>query len=71
MLPLEPVPLIRMLDGLVDEVLIDRMNYTNKVKAIYRRFRLDKYLEDDYFNGIGNELKERLEEKDILVTMCF
>jgi DNA repair photolyase len=70
-LPLDPIQLVTMLDGLIDEVLIDRMNYSNKVKAIYRMNKLDKYLEDDYFKVVGNELKGRFEEKEISVTMCF
>ena len=71
MLPLDPKPLLAMLDGLVDEVLIDRMNYPNKVKAIYRTAKLDKYLEEDYFHLIGMELKEGFEEKGIPVSMIF
>jgi len=71
MLPLEPKPLVAMLDGLVDEVLIDRMNYPNKVKAVYRKAKLDKYLEEDYFRLIGMELKERFEEKGVSVSMIF
>jgi hypothetical protein len=60
-----------MLDGLMDEVLIDRMNYPNKVKAIYRRARLDQYLEEDYFHLVGMELKERFEKKGVSVSMVF
>jgi len=60
-----------MLEGLIDEVLIDRMNYPNKVKAIYRRAKLDKYLEEDYFHFIGMELKEAFEKKGIAVSMCY
>jgi DNA repair photolyase len=71
MLPLDPKPLVKMLDGLIDEVLIDRMNYSNKVKAIYRRAKLDKYLEEDYFHFIGMELKEAFEKKGIAVSMCY
>jgi DNA repair photolyase len=71
MLPLDPKPLAAMLDGLVDEVLMDRMNYTNKVKAIYRRAKLEKYLEEDYFHCVGMELKEAFEKKGIAVSMCF
>ena len=71
MLPLDPKPLVAMLDGLVDEALIDRMNYPNKVKAIYRKAKLDKYLEEDYFRLIGMELKERFEEKGVSVSMIF
>lgn len=71
MLPLEPKPLVAMLDGLVDEVLIDRMNYANKVKAIYRKTKLDRFLEEDYFSLTGMELKERFEEKGVSVSMIF
>jgi DNA repair photolyase len=71
MLPLDPKRMVTMLEGLVDEVLVDRMNYPNKVKAIYRRAKLDQYLEEDYFHLVGMELKERLEKKGIAVTMCF
>ena len=71
MLPLDPGRLVTMLDGLVDEVLIDRMNYTNKVKAIYRKAKLDQYLEEDYFRIVGTELRERFEEKGVTVSMIF
>ncbi len=71
MLPLDPKKLVNMLDGLIDEVLIDRMNYSNKVKAIYRRNKLEPYLEENYFRLVGGELKERFEEKGIGVTTCY
>jgi DNA repair photolyase len=70
-LPLDPKQLVTMLEGCVDEVLIDRMNYSNKVKAIYRKAKLEKYLEEDYFHLVGTELKERLEEKGITASMLF
>jgi DNA repair photolyase len=71
LLPLKPAPLVKMLEGLVDEVLIDRVNYPNKVKGLYRKNGLDAYLTDDYFNVIGMDLKERFEKKGISVTMIF
>jgi DNA repair photolyase len=71
MLPLDPKQLAEMLDGSIDEVLIDRMNYPNKVKAIYRKAKLDPYLEENYFHVVGTELKERFEEKGIPVSMIF
>lgn len=71
LLPLKPAPLVKMLEGLVDAVLIDRMNYPNKVKGFYRKNGLDTYLTDDYFNVIGMDLKERFEKKGIPVTMIF
>jgi len=71
MLPLDPTKLVAMLGGLIDEVLIDRMNYPNKAKAIYRKAGLERYLEEDYFHLVGMELKERFEEKGIAVSMIF
>jgi DNA repair photolyase len=71
MLPLDPKPLLAMLDGLIDEVLIDKMNYSNKVKSLYRRMELEQYLGEDYFHYTGLELKERFEKKGIAVSMCY
>jgi DNA repair photolyase len=71
MLPLDPKALVAAMDGLIDEVLIDRMNYTNKVKTIYRKAKLEKYLDEDYFHVVGTELKEGFEKKGVSVTTCF
>jgi hypothetical protein len=60
-----------MLDGLIDEVLIDKMNYSNKVKSLYRKMKLEQYLEEDYFHYVGLELKDRFEKNAIAVTMCY
>jgi DNA repair photolyase len=70
-LPMNPIELVRMLDGLVEEVFIDRMNYPFKVASLYRKAQLERYLEDDYFHQVGLELKRRFEEKGIWVTMCY
>ncbi|HVP77625.1 MAG TPA: radical SAM protein [Thermodesulfobacteriota bacterium] len=71
MLPLDAKALVTMLEGAVDEVLIDRLNYPNKVKAIYRKAKLDQYLEENYFRVVGMELKERFEKRGIPVSMIF
>jgi len=71
MLPLDPTKLVERLKDSVDEVLIDRMNYSNKVIALYRKFKLERYLEDDYFRLFGNELKTLFEKASIPVTMIF
>jgi len=60
-----------MLEGTVDEVLIDQMNYSSKVKEIYHRAGWDRYLEENYFMLFGNDLKERFKKAGIPVTMCF
>lgn len=71
MLPLNPEILTQMLEGLVHEVLIDRMNYSNKVKRLYYQNGLDTYLTYDYFKVVGENLKEGFEKKGISVTMVF
>ena len=71
MLPLDPAQIVERLEGLVDEVLIDRMNYSNKVIALYRKFKLERYLEDDYFHLFGNELKALFERAGIPVATIF
>jgi len=68
---LDPKPLVAMLEGVIDEVLIDRMNYPNKVRAVYRKAKLDQYLEENYFHLVGAELKEGFERKGIAVSMVF
>jgi len=52
-LPLDPLKLVEMLKGIVNEILIDRMNYTNRIKRVYEREGLNLYLEDRYFRLIG------------------
>ncbi|MFB3883727.1 MAG: radical SAM protein [Thermodesulfobacteriota bacterium] len=71
MLPLDPEELVKRLGALVDEVLIDRMNYPNKVKAIYRNAGWGPYLEEGYFRMVGMELKKGFEKKGVSVSMIF
>jgi len=56
---------------LVDEVLIDRVNYQNKVKSVYRKAGWERYLEENYFLLVGRELKERFEGKGIEAEVLF
>lgn len=71
LLPADSKALARMLEKVVDEVLIDKMNYPNKVKGLYRKKGLEFYLSDDYFNGVGQDLKERFEKQGIPASLIF
>ena len=71
MLPLDPAKLVGNLDGLVDEILSDRMNYPHKARAVFRRHNLDRFLGDDYFRIFGEELRTRFEKSGVPVTMIF
>jgi DNA repair photolyase len=71
MLPMDPERLSEMLVGIVDEVLIDRLNYSNKVKSLYRKAGLARYLEDTYFIQTASILKEGFERKGVPVSVIF
>jgi DNA repair photolyase len=71
MLPLDPTRLSEMLVSIVDDVLIDRLNYSNKVKSLYRKAGYAPYLEDAYFIQTASILKESFEMKGIPVSVIF
>ena len=71
LLPMDPIALAEQLIGRVDKVLIDRLNYSNKTKALYRREKLEQYLAEEYFSGVAAVLQDRLEKKNIEVTVLF
>jgi len=71
MLPLDTERLLEMLTGIIDEVLIDRHNYSNKVKSLYRKTGYAPYLEDAYFIQTASTLKEGFEKKGIPVSVIF
>jgi DNA repair photolyase len=71
MLPLDPKKTVDIIAGAVDFVLIDRLNYSNKVLSIYRRHGLEGFLNHDYFSSTGLELKEKFEKKGIPVNLLF
>jgi DNA repair photolyase len=71
MLPLNPEKIVDMIAGATDSVLIDRLNYSNKVVSVYRRHGLEDFLRHDYFSSTGLVLKEKLEKKGIPVNLLF
>jgi DNA repair photolyase len=71
MLPLNPEKIVDMIAGAADSVLIDRLNYSNKVLSIYRRHDLENFLQHDYFSSTGLELKESLEKRGISVSLLL
>jgi DNA repair photolyase len=71
MLPLNPGKIVDMIAGAADSVLIDRLNYSNKVLSIYRCHGLEDFLRYGYFSSAGLELKQRFEKKGIPVNLLF
>ena len=56
--------LIDAIDGLVNEVLIDRLNY-HYADHIYRSHNMEEYMTSKYFNRMKIILSERLKAKNI------
>jgi len=71
LLPMDPIALAEKLTSRVDKVLIDRLNYSNKTKALYLREKMESYLEQEYFLGVAAILRDRLEKKNIEVSILF
>jgi len=51
------------LGKIADSVLLDRMNYSGKVKSLYRREKFSEYLEPEYFDMIERILVKELSDK--------
>jgi DNA repair photolyase len=71
MLPLDPLRLFRMLEGSVDSVMVDRMNYSHKVLGLYQRNGLEHCLESDYFVSTAAILRERFATAGISTEVIF
>jgi len=71
LLPGNPEKLISDLDGLVDRVFIDRMNYLNQVKAFYRQLNLEWATEDEFFQEYKTRLASELKKRRIKFEAAF
>ena len=69
-LPGNPEKLVERLDGIVDEVLIDRMNYLGTIRGFYHQQGLKRATMDSFFHEykqrLINELKKRKMEFEVL-----
>ncbi|MBI5528622.1 MAG: radical SAM protein [Deltaproteobacteria bacterium] len=64
-LPMDPARLAAMLKGAAGRVLIDRMNYQDKVAGIYRSLRLERCLTDAYFREVFDAFVAESGEKNV------
>ncbi|HEY3277886.1 MAG TPA: radical SAM protein [Syntrophorhabdaceae bacterium] len=71
MLPLDPDRLAGLLYGVVDEVCIDKLNYSRKVIGLYRLQGLTRFLEEDYFVDTAQALKESFEKNGVAASVFF
>jgi DNA repair photolyase len=71
LLPGNPEKLVADLDGLVDKVLIDRMNYLNQIKSFYRELKLEWATEDDFFQEYKARLTSELKKRRMKFEAVF
>ncbi|HOW86952.1 MAG TPA: radical SAM protein [Candidatus Aminicenantes bacterium] len=71
LLPGNPERLAALLDGAVDRVLIDRMNYVPAVRALYARQGLLAALTDAFFRDQADRLAKALRARGIAVEKVF
>jgi DNA repair photolyase len=62
--------LAELLQGKVDRVMIDRMNYNNAV-WVYRKYKLEGALHPEYFADKGRELCAEFEKQGTECSMLF
>lgn len=51
----------------VDSIIIDRMNYASKTVNLYRRLKLEKWLDDGFIEKIIQRLKKGFVGKEMKV----
>ncbi len=66
-LPINPESLAKQIKPYVNGLLIDRMNYINKTKWLYKKYRIEKWLDEDFIDRIILRLSERFQDKDMEV----
>jgi DNA repair photolyase len=71
LLPGNPERLIESLEGKVDTVLIDRMNYVYSVKGFYRQLGLEGTMTDRFFREYRERLISELEKRNMKFQALF
>ncbi len=57
LLPMDPDRLVEQIGGAAGEVLVDRLNYQEKVVRLYRAAGLERYLEPEWFEHAAARLR--------------
>lgn len=71
LLPGDPERLVSQLEGKVDQVFIDRMNYLSAIISFYRRHGLERFAQDDFFLEQKERLLRAFEGTKIKVEALF
>ena len=71
MLPLDPQRLVDSLAQAVDCILIDRLNYSGRIRYFYKKHGLERYLSDAYFEETAKTIEDLGYVRDIKVEAVF
>ncbi|BDG02940.1 SPL family radical SAM protein [Anaeromyxobacter oryzae] len=71
LLPMNPPRLVELVGEAADEVLVDRLNYQEKVVRLYRAAGLERYLEPAWFDRAAGELRRGFERRGVPVSVLF
>jgi len=71
LLPGNPEKLIKNLDGKVDKIFIDRMNYLSSIKGFYRQVGLQKETTDGFFHEYKERLISELKKRKMKFEVLF
>ena len=65
MLPMNPESLAGRIRPFVNRILIDRMNYTSKTGWLFKKYRIEQWLNEEFAGAEINRLRNALSGKDI------
>jgi len=67
LLPMNPEAFVEKIYPYAYSFLIDRMNYVTKTQRIYRQMNLDRWLDDQFVEGVIRKLKAGLDGKPVWI----
>jgi DNA repair photolyase len=71
LLPGRPERLVQELDGKVERVLIDRMNYLSSIKGFYAKIGMESSGTEEFFEEHKERLESELAKRKIPFETCF
>jgi DNA repair photolyase len=66
-LPMNHDYLAEQIAPYANRILIDRMNYINKTKGLYKKHKIEKWFDNEFIENIIMALQKKLSTKDITV----
>jgi DNA repair photolyase len=70
-LPLDPRRLVDSLAQAVDCILLDRLNYSGRIRRLYEKHGLARYLDEIYFEETAMKIEDLANRHDIRVEAVF